>query len=58
MTFIATFLTLSAASLGQALRSVHALLRASMPAPVLMPVPIRIDRHTRDVVDRPSRCRP
>lgn len=57
MKFIASLSTLAVARLDRVLRSVHALLSASMRPPRLVPIPIRIDRRARDVPDRPSRRR-
>lgn len=55
MKLIASLSTLAVARLDRALRSVHALLSASMRPPRL--VPIRIDHRTREVTDRSSRRR-
>ena len=57
MKLIASLSTLAIARLDRALRSVHALLSASMRPPRLVPIPIRVDRRTSDVTDRPSRRR-
>lgn len=57
MKLITRLTTIAVARLGQALRSVQVLLRASMPPPVLVPIPIRSGRRTSDVDDRQSRRR-
>lgn len=57
MKLIASLSTLAIARLDRVLRSVHALLSASMRLPRLVPIPIRVDRRTSDVTDRPSRRR-
>jgi hypothetical protein len=57
MNLIASLSTLAVAHLDQALRSVHRLLSASIRPPRLVPIPIRIDRPTSEVTDRPSRRR-
>jgi hypothetical protein len=57
MKLIASLSTLAIARLDRVLRSVHALLSASMRPPRLVPIPIRVDRRTSDVTDRPSRRR-
>lgn len=57
MKLITRLTTVAVARLGQALRSVQAMLRASMPPPVLVPIPIRSGRRTSDVDYRQSRRR-
>ena len=57
MKLITRLSTTAIARLGRALRSVQVLLRASMPSPVLVPIPIRSGRRTSDAVDRQSRRR-
>ena len=57
MKLIASLSTLAIAHLDWVLRSVHALLSAPMRPPRLVPIPIRVDRRTSDVTDRPSRRR-
>lgn len=57
MKLIASLSTVAITRLDRVLRSVHALLSASMRPPRLVPIPIRVDRRTSDVTDRPSRRR-